>query len=289
MVTSRFRNIHFVGIFFVILLFFLLVFSLVKNGIFEENLGINILAISDKNAALLMIRPAEDLVMWVDLPNNFRARVWKNESVLSLQSAWKFGLQSGEAYKLLEETASLALGSSVARVVKVDGVVTLERLSSKLAEVSLDTDLSLRDRFQIRNYISSSLVSKKFIVTEIPETVFDKITDPDGKEFLESNSSTYRWVKNKLFFEKVLSEDTEVVVINRSKITGMGLALSRELEGVGMKVLDVRADDGHTDLKNGCWFVNIDKNKVYTINTLKNLVGCRELKSDGGVAEIFVK
>ncbi len=147
------------GLGFILLLLLLLFYDFSRQGIYSSKLGINLAVMGDSTSAILLIRPQEGLLSWVRLPDNLSIKIVGSEAFYSVASLWSFGVLERNTYEIVGKSLSGSLGVVIPRVIKVRGEATPENVLSHIHKLSLQTDLSLRDRWLFRkdmvNYISS--------------------------------------------------------------------------------------------------------------------------------------
>ncbi len=281
------------GYLFVAVFVVLLIAGFAKKGIYSSKLGVNIVVVGDLDVSLVLIRPQEGMMTWVRLPQNLSVRIYNSSAVYPLLSLWKYGLSEHNAYQIVGKSLSNTLGVLLPRVVKVKGLATPENLLGVLHKISLQTDLSIRDRIAFRKDLVNSVSSKKYFEVEIPDAALDIKADPDGKEFMEINSVINLWTKNKFVFDTLLGENSNVKVRNLTNVNGAGLLLSRQLESAGLRVVEVTAGTGEKFSGSGCVYKSVGGHE-YTDYLLTNYSGCRnittkaEKKAGGDGVEVWI-
>ena len=147
----------------------------------------------------------------------------------------------------------------------------------------------------MRGMISEAILSKKVIELEIPPSALTKVVEPDGKEFWSLNEVALVWLKDKYYFESIMSENVEVMVNNVSGVVGLGGLVARQVETAGMKVLEVKNDELDGVSKSGCWFLKDEKEFYLSGEYLEKQLGCQKLaggedkKVETGTIKIWLK
>ncbi len=243
------------GVIFLLALISLVTFDILRRGIFSGKTGLNVVVVGDKTVGLLLLRPDEDIVDWLELPENLKVKIYNSMANYPAVSLWKYGLAEKKPFEIVEKSLGLAMWVAIARTVKIDGEASIENVLANLHKFSLKTDLSFRDRWTIRQFLAETVTAKKMLELTIPKNAFDSVVEPDGKEFLVFNSVANLWIKNKFVLEPVLNENVDVAVNNITGQAGLGVAISRQLESAGLRVIEVKADPGDNIAGTGCLFM----------------------------------
>lgn len=230
------------GSVFLLVLIGLLIFDVTRRGIFSGKMGINIAIVGDRGVSLLLLRPEEEMVEWVKFPTNISVKIFNSEAHYPLESVWSYGVLERNPYEILEKSLGQSMGIVISRTVVVGNGPSIEDLLGKMLSISLKTNLSIKDRFVIRQFVAEAVKSKRILETSVPSTVFDKVIDPDGKEFIEFNQTVNLWTKNKFVVESILDENADVLINNISGVPGKGNIMANQLESSGMHVVEVKAD-----------------------------------------------
>ncbi len=253
--SSDNKYIKFAGVAFLVLLFGLLCYRNIVDGIFSKTSGINVAIVGDRSVALLILRPDEDILGLIKFPEKLKIKIYNSAAQYPIGSLWEYGLNEKQPYPIFEKSLGLSIGVAISRTIKIHGDVSLEEVLGNLHKINLKTDLSLRDRFLIRQYLVDSVTSKKVLEMDIPSSGMDKITEPDGKEFLMFNSVISLWSKNKFLLESILNENVDLSVNNISGLVGLGISVSRQLEAAGFRVVEVKTDPSKDVQGSGCIFI----------------------------------
>jgi len=244
------------GIVFLVLLGGLIVYRVIKEGVVSSQLGINLAVVGENGCSLLVLRPDEDIVGWVNLPAQLKLKIYNSSAQYPIGSLWVYGVSEKRPYEILEKSLGLSVGVAISRTIKINGDPSVEGVLGSLHKINLKTDLSLRDRFLIRRYLVEAVSSKKILEMDIPKKAMDKITEPDGKDFLIFNNVMVLWTKNKFLLESILMENVDASINNLSGIVGLGVAVSRQLESAGLRVVEVKTDPNQGIAGTGCIFVS---------------------------------
>jgi len=277
-VNIKGRPFRSIGLFFLTILVFMIGFRVYKEGILSSQSGINLVVVGDTGCSLLVLRPDEDIVGWVDFPDKLKIKIYNSLAQYPIVSLWDYGVAERRPIEIIERSLGLSMGVVISRAIKVDGTPSVETVLGSLHKVNLKTDLSFRDRFLIRKYLSDAVDSKKILEMEIPGNVLDKITEPDGKEFLVFNNVTALWTKNKFLLETILNENVDASINNLSGLAGLGISVSKQLESAGIRVVEVKTDPGEDVEGSGCIFVS-HGNYPITENFLLRQMNCEKRRS----------
>ncbi len=279
----------FLGRFFIVVLLGLLLFSFVKKGIYSFSLGINLVVVGDDGVSIMLMRPAEQIMTWVRLPDRLSVKIMTSEAVYPLESLWKFAASEKGSYSLVSGSLSSVLGVPLPRMVKVVGESSPENLLGNLHRIGLQTDLTWRDRAALRKDLASSVTSRKYLEVDIPKSAVTKSTDPDGADVLEINSIINLWTKNRFVFDSLLGENSDVRIYNLSGVNGKGLLYSRYLESSGARVVEVGSKYDQVIEGSGCVFKSSD-NYPQTEYVLEKFLNCnnKTKKSEKGTGEGIV-
>ncbi len=261
------------GLVFLFLLFGLLTFRLLKDGIFSKSTGINVAIVGKDGIAILILRPDEDILGWVKLPEKLKIKIFNSTAQYPVGSLWDYGVNEKQPYPILEKSLGLSMGVAISRTIKINEDTTPEGVLSSLHFLRLKSDLSIRDRFLIRRYLVDSLSSKKVLEMDIPSSGMDKIVEPDGKEFYVFNNVITLWTKNKFLLESILNENVDLSVNNLSGLVGQGISVSKQLEAAGVRVVEVKTDPTKDISGTGCLFV-MKGDYPFTERFLKDQMSC---------------
>lgn len=263
------------GVFLVVLVG-LLIFDISRRGVYSGRMGINIAVVGDNGVSLLLLRPEEGMVQWVKLPDGIRVKVYNSSAVYPLESLWSFGVLEKKPFKMIEKSLGQSMGIIVSRTIKVEDSSVIENVLGKMFSLGLKTDLSIRDRFLIRNFLAETVKSKKVLELTVPKNVFDEVTDLDGKSFVEFNLSTSLWTKNKFVFEPLLDENAYISINNISGVSGAGGILANQLESSGMHVIELKGDSSESVSGDGCVY-STERHYPFTELVLIEQVGCKKI------------
>lgn len=257
----------------------LVIFRVVKEGIFSDKLGINLAIIGSSDSALLILRPDEDILGWVNLPEKLKVKIFNSQAQYPIESLWDYGISEKNPYEIFEKSLGLSMGVVVSRVIKVQGQASIEEVLASLHKIYLKTDLSPKDRFFIRRYLVDAVASEKVLEMDIPPNILDQVVEPDGKEFLIFNDIISLWTKNKFILESLLNENADVSINNLSGQDGLGISVSKQLEAAGIRVVEVKTDLNRNTWGKGCIFVS-GGNYPYTVSFLAQQLDCEQRRQD---------
>ena len=245
-----------VGIIFLVILCGFVVFRVLKEGILSDKLGINLAIVGGSDSAIMILRPDEDILGWVNLPDKLKVKIFNSHAQYPIGSLWDYGISEKNPYEIFEKSLGRSMGVVVSRVIKVQGKASIEEVLASLHKINLKTDLSLKDRFFIRRYLVDAVASKKVLEMDIPANTLDTVIEPDGKEFLVFNNIISLWTKNKFLLESILNENADVSINNLSGQDGLGISVSKQLEAAGIRVVEVKTDLNRDTGGKGCIFVS---------------------------------
>ena len=270
------RVLLLLGSIFLLVLLGLLVYDVTRRGIFSDSMGINVAIVGNSGVSVLLLRPEEEMVGWVNLPRDVRVKIFNSEAYYPLTSVWSLGLSERNPYEVMEKSLGQSMGVLIARTVKLEDNNRIVNVLGKLFQISLKTNLSIRDRLMIRKFMADAVNSKKVLELTIPNTVFDKVMDPDGKEFFEFNQTMSLWTKNKFVIEPILDENADISINNASGISGKGTTLANQLESAGMHVIELVANPEEQVQGKGCLY-SAGKKYEMTELVLREQVGCLKI------------
>jgi len=206
-----------------------------------------------------------------------------SSAVYPVESLWSYGELERRVYSVVSKSLSETTGVVISRVLKVSGKPSVDQVLGQLHRLSMQTDLSLRDRLSIRAFMSSG--QKKVFEYEVPKSTYDNVVDPDGMTFVNINSGFYSWARNKFPFDPLLLESADVVVDNISGVQGAGNSFAKMIEIAGTRVVEVKSSDfGSISTKNGCYFYSVGK-YVLTEKMLIEQCGCKRIQINSSEAQ----
>lgn len=275
------KSLLYLGGTFLVLLIGLLVFDLFRKGIYNTKMGLNLAVVSEEGISLLLLRPEEDMISWVKIPNDVKIKIYNSEASYPIVSLWSFGVGEKNPFEVVEKSLGQSMGIIVSRTVYIEQGGQAEDVLGKMLSINLKTNLSFRDRLEIRKFLSDSLKSKKILELNLPLSVFDKEVEADGKEFFIFNSTMSLWTKNKMALEPVLYENADISINNVSNVAGAGVILSKQLESSGMHVIEVKADqEDKIPGGKGCFYAT-KKNFEMTEEVLRLHMKCNRVDQNG--------
>src|SRR3989344_3931852 len=255
--SSRTRVAKVLGVIFLSSLAGLLVIKILQQGVYSSKLGMNIVIVGKETMALLLLRPEEDVVGWVAFPRNLKVKIYNSDARYPVNSLWSYGV-------VVEKT------------IRIEAETSIEGVLKDLYKIGLKTNLSLKDRLMIRKFLVETVASKKLLEMDMPTKIFDKQTEPDGQEFVSFNSVASLWTKNKFVLESILSENVDLVVNNLTEQSGLGTQVARQLESTGMRVIEVKSDQGSEVIADkGCFF-SVSGKYPFTESLLVQQMNCLE-------------
>lgn len=286
------KLINFIGYTFLAILICLIFYNTFRKGIYSNEMGMNIAVIGNNSVAIMLLRPDEQLISWVDIPENLKVKIYNSAATYPILSLWKYGNSERKPYEIFERSLGTSLGVAIPRSIRVDGEANIETVLGSFHKLGLSTDLSWKDRWLIRQFVADAVQSKKIIEETIPQKAFDSVTEPDGKVFLTVNSIASLWTNTKFIIEPILSENSDVIVNNLTGRSGFGFEVSRQLESAGMRVIEVKADNSDSVPGTGCMFAIPNKLPI-SEKFLKDHLMCNKIeiskKLDEKGIEVWLK
>ncbi len=282
MKENRLKNIGTVlGVVFLLLFLGVMVSSLLRKGIWSDQMGINLLVVGDDSVGLLILRPKEGMGSWVALPSDLKIKISGSQATYPINSIWKFGVGEKRGFQITEKSIGESMGVVIPKMVRVDGDASIEGALGMLLSFTAKTDLSLLDRLAVRKYLSEIVVSKRLLELTIPDQVYEEVVEPDGKVFFEFSQVMTAWSKDKFLFDSVLAENIELIVNNLSGQSGAGLILARMAETAGIRVVEVKNDKEDAVDSRGCVFKTFGDGDTATVELLVNHFNCKKLDVKG--------
>lgn len=284
------KTANVLGILFLLVVVVSIVVSLLKQGIWNETLGMNLLVVGDDSVGLLIMRPGEKLGSWLEMPKDLKINISGSQASYPINSVWRFGLGEKRPYTIAEKSIGESMGVIIPRMIKVEGSAGVEGVLGSLVRLSAKTDLAFLDRLSLRKYLTEVVNSKRLLELTIPDQVFEEVTEPDGKVFKEFTKVMSAWSKDKFLFEPVLAEEAELTINNLSGVAGVGLLLARMAETAGIRVTEVKNDESDRVNGKGCVFESVS-GVERTVELLKNHFGCHEatgVGNDGGEMKLWL-
>lgn len=284
--------LEYLAVGFFVVLVGLLFLSFTRKGVYSKDLGLNMVVIGDESIALALIRPKEDYLVWVRLPLAMQIKVDSGSAVFPVFSFWKYAEKEKNSLDLVARSISSTLSVVLPSAIKINGSATPENLLGSLHYLSLNTNLTIRDRMLIRKDLVNLVSTRKTLEVDIPKTALTKIVDPDGVEFLEVNSIVNLWTKNRFVFESLLGESPNLSVYNLSSVAGRGIMMSRQLESSGARVVVVDSKyDAEPITGSGCSYRS-GSEYFHTEYLLERFMKCKNIsenkKGKGEGIEVWI-
>lgn len=274
---NRKRFLEYLAIGFIGIFLSLLLISFTRKGVYSINLGLNMVVVGEDGIALALVRPKEDYVVWIKLPLAMQIKVDTSTAVFPVFSFWKYAEKEKNSLDLVARSISNTLGVVLPSAIKIDGSATPENLLGSLHSLTLNSNLTIRDRLMLRRDLVNLVSTRKTLEVDIPRSALTKVSDPDGVEFLEVNSIVNLWTKNRFVFETLLGESPNLSVYNLSGVAGMGMQISRKLESAGARVVEVESEyDGEVVTGKGCVFRS-KADYVFTEYLLERFMKCKNI------------
>ncbi|HSV95178.1 MAG TPA: hypothetical protein VLH94_04390 [Spirochaetia bacterium] len=261
---------------FLFILIGLLVFDVTRKGIFSKKTGLNIVVVGNDSVGVMLLRPEEEMVGWVKMPKGLRIKVYDSEARYPLESVWRYGVSEKNPYEIIKRSLGQSMGVVISRVIKIDDSLQVESVLGNILSFGLKTDISVKDRVLIRKFLVDAVKSKRVLEMSIPETVFNRVTDPDGEIFLEFNQTMSLWTKNKFVVEAILNENANISINNISGVSGKGTVLANQLESVGMHIVELKANTEEVVDGKGCVY-SCEIQYEETERVLKEHLGCTKI------------
>ena len=137
--------------------------SVVRSGIWDETLGINLLVLGDTTVGLLVLRPAQGSSSWISLPADLKVKISGSQASYPMLSLWKFGMGEKRPYEISRKSVGEAMGVVIPRMIKVSGEASFEDVLGELLSWRVKTDLNMLDRLALRKYLSEAVSARRLL------------------------------------------------------------------------------------------------------------------------------
>ena len=278
------KLMNILGVLFLVVIVSAILRGYMKEGVWSEQLGLNLLVVGDDSIGVLILRPKERTASWISLPSDMKIRVTNSPASYPITSLWRFGVSEKKPYEIVEKSIGESIGVVIPRVVKMSGKASVEDLLGKLLSITLRTDLSLLDRLALRGFLSETVAGKRLLELTVPSQAFDSVEEPDGKVFKVFSLAVNAWSKDKFLIDSILSENVDLSINNMSGVNGFGLLMARQAETAGIRVVEIKNDPGDMVVGKGCFFV-IDEGLKWTEKWLQDHFKCKKIESEKGRGE----
>jgi len=280
--TGKLMNI--LGVLFLTLIVSAIVHGYMKEGVWSEELGLNLLVVGDDSIGVLVLRPEERTASWISLPSDMKIRVTNSPASYPITSLWRFGVSEKKPYEIVEKSIGESMGVVIPRAVKMGGKASVEDLLGKLLSITLRTDLSILDRLALRGFLSETVTGKRLLELTVPGQAFESVEEPDGKVFKTFSLAVNAWSKDKFLIDRILSENVDLSINNMSGVNGYGLLMARQAETAGIRVVEIKNDPGDMLDGKGCFYA-IDEDMEWTERWLRNHFKCKKMENEKGRGE----
>lgn len=262
--------LRWVGVTFIAAVIFMFILGAFKNNIYDSRQGMNLLVISKEGMGVVGIRPSENLVNFLVLPNNLMIDVGVGD--YQVEGLWKVGLPGRNGLSGIRLGVGRTLGVDLAGVIKTSGGLSLAELIESITSLSSVTNLSLIDRAKILSDLSGLLKRRVQLELTLPSGTMEVVEEPDGKKIFKVNNLMYSWAKRQWVSDQIMSETAEVFVINASGKEGLAREISRQLETAGIRVIEIIASGDTID--GGCVLFGRGNSLPKTTAYLRSSFGC---------------
>jgi len=269
-----------VGIFFLVLVAIVVSLGFFKKRVYEPKIGVNLVLVSEKQVVLVGIRGGEDRLIWVELPKKLRVKVADSEAVFPVVSLWEFGKIEKRPVEIVSKSLAVSFGVILSGVNKTSGEITMEKFLSSLISLKTKSSLGWWDRYVLYKDVARILSKGSVLEIKLPWTVMNEVVDADGKVWQELNEAVFVWSRDLWPSEVVLGLGLTAGVYNASEVLGKARGVSRQLESVGFRVVEV-AVASEKIKKKGCWY-DWQEEKKEVLWLLERHLWC---KARGGILE----
>lgn len=274
---NRLTGIRKLGWIFLVIFVAILLWDFSKQGVYDEDLGINLVVVGDDQVGILVLRPKEELYSWIVLPDEIKIKVFNLTAEYPLKSLWKFGVGEKNPYEVVEKSLGMEMGLFLSRVVKIDGSLDLVKLPTALVGVKTKTDLSFKDRWLLRSSINEILGSKRVMEQSFPTSAFDVIVEPDGVSYKKFNKIASVWIKDKFYVDAVFHLGLGVAINNMSDTVGLASLTATQMDSAGFRVISVGNEVNEKVSGNGCFYTISEKNSLIQ-KYLETQANCQEIE-----------
>lgn len=246
---------------------------------YDSSIGINLLVVTEEKLAVLAVRPKEELLVWVEIPENLKIPIARmNGATYQTNGLWHLAEIEKKILSLPREAMGESLGVILPGVVKISDGLSVGNLTSKMLSLTTITNLKWGDRFRVRADITKLVKNNRLLEVDLPKQVMIDVEEGDGKVFSKLNAAIFNWSQDQWVSELILADGVKAMVFNASDFRGLGLSASRQLESAGIKVVGLSSVAEKIDEPSGCRFKIKDKNKI-----TRQLIERYFLCEDGGV------
>ena len=261
------------------LIVFSLFFRLYIGRRIDVRLGFNMVVVGKSKTTIMSFKPESLSIDYVELPDDLKIDLSVGGPDFGIKELREVEVVGDVTLESFRRGLSLDLGIVLTVIIRHEGENDLISVRESLMDFGkTKTNLNFLDRLEIVRLLDVVLARGLNLSQSFPSRLTDRIIELDGKSYLKVNDSIYAWTRNYFMSEAVLSETAEIMVVNESGIEGTGRKVSKQVETVGMRVVEVRASDVVLDKK--C-VVNGDKMKhPMTMKYLEKYLEC-EVGADG--------
>lgn len=243
---------------------------------FDDAMGGNILLIGRGEIAVIGIRPKNGMVVYLTLPDDLFIPLSTNGGEVRV-GAYRRGLKEKNGLELTRASISNALGISISGVIKGDVSANIDGLSEALWK-SLQTNLSLSDRYRVYKTLSDTFAKRQLIELSLPKNTYVEVEEADGLVSKRLNQAIYSWNRNQWVYEQILNEAAEISVVNASGVDGVARVVGRMIDSAGGRVVELLS--GNKVYQGKCLVIGDGKKWRETIKYLEVNFECKV--SDGG-------
>ena len=270
--SRRSKLFNSLGLIFLFLVIFTLGLSIAKKRIYDSNLGINLLLMTDGGMGVVSVRQASGIAGITKLPDNLEIQTEPFGGVYLTESFYKVGLPFKDSLDIARISVGQNLGVALSAVVKGKSPLSLTGLREALLSFRTQTNLGLIDRYFLLKDITTLIGKGSVLEIPIPRNVVTNFEAPDGKDILKLNPAVFVWSRNKFTTDEVLSETAELTVVNGSGFEGKARLVARQIESAGGRVIDVLS--ARNEVSGWCLLAGDLKAHPQTVKFLKYSYNC---------------
>ncbi len=247
-----------------------------KISRFDDSLGGNILVIGRNGMSIIGLRPKNEMIFFLNLPDDLIIPLSSNGGELRAE-AYRRGLREKNSLELTRDSVSKAMGVAIGGVlkaeVKTDPAGLIEGVWS-----SIQTNLSFSDRYRVYKATSALVQKGREIELNLPMNTYDEVEEADGVVSKRLNQAVYAWNRNQWVYEQILNQGAEVSLVNATGIDGYARTYSRLVDSAGGRVVELIS--GKKIYQGGCMVLGNKEMWLETIKFLEVNLNCKHNTSE---------
>lgn len=276
------HKIKLLGVGFILLVIGAFLVGLVKSRRYRDYLGANVLVLSESSSCIFSVRPKSSVMDYSRLPDALKITLGVGEGSYDVGSLRRVGIVGDTSLEKLRKGVGQEIGVLLGFVIKTKGGCDALSLREGLLDFGSKTNISMLDRLALANDINQLVIRGLGFEQVMPNSVFDKVTEPDGKIFLIVNQAMQYWNKNHFVSDEVLSEAAEIAVVNGSGKEGLGREVAKQIETIGIRVVEIGKED---QTPGRCRVRGETKKYRLTFEYLERYLGCEIVEKGSGSSQ----